>query len=75
MVTAEGFAATVQDVEPRSAVPVNVAIKLKVSGSTTQVTVEAEGGDLIENDPTFHTDVDKSLVRQAPTGESIVVTQ
>src|SRR6266568_9121130 len=60
-VTAEGFAAAVQDVEPRSAVPVTVAIKLQVSGSTTQVTVEAAGGDLIENDPTFHTDVDKSL--------------
>src|ERR1700751_5386525 len=59
VVTAEGFAATVQDVEPRSAVPVSVAIKLKVSGATTQGTVEAEGGDLIENDPTFHTDVDK----------------
>jgi len=66
VVTAEGFAATVQDVEPRSAVPVNVAIKLKVSGSTTQVTVEAEGGDLIENDPTFHTDVDKSLFDRLP---------
>src|SRR6266568_3388607 len=60
-VIAEGFAAAVQDVEPRSAVPVSVAIKLQVSGSTTQVTVEAAGGDLIENDPTFHTDVDKSL--------------
>src|ERR1035437_3643245 len=64
--TAEGFAATVQDVEPRSAVPVSVAIKLKVSGSTTQVTVEAEGGDLVENDPTFHTDVDKSLFDKLP---------
>ncbi|HXM65163.1 MAG TPA: TonB-dependent receptor [Candidatus Acidoferrum sp.] len=66
VVTAEGFAATVQDVEPRSAVPVSVAIKLKVSGSTTQVTVEAEGGDLVENDPTFHTDVDKSLFDKLP---------
>jgi hypothetical protein len=63
---AEGFAATVQDVEPRSSVPVSVAIKLQVSGSTTQVTVEAEGGDLIENDPTFHTDVDKSLFDKLP---------
>src|SRR6202790_4715974 len=30
---AEGFAATVRDVGPRSAVPVSLAIKLKVSGS------------------------------------------
>src|SRR5580698_7472626 len=66
VVTAEGFAATVQDVEPRAAVPVRVAIKLKVSGLTTQVTVEAEGGDLSENDQTFHTDVDKSLFDKLP---------
>src|ERR1019366_819685 len=32
--TAEGFSAYVQDVEPRSAVPVNVAIKLQVASST-----------------------------------------
>src|SRR5258708_24458082 len=65
-ITAVGFAATVQDVEPRSAVPVSVAIKLQVAGSTTQVTVEAEGGDLIENDSTFHTDVDKNLFDKLP---------
>ena len=45
-------------------------ISLKVgSGSTTSVTVEANGGDLVENDSTFHTDVDRRLVRQAPAGE------
>src|ERR1700686_1723328 len=65
-VTAPGFAAYVQDVEPRSSVPVSVAIKMQVAGSTEQVTVEAEGGDLIENDPTFHTDVDKNLFDKLP---------
>jgi hypothetical protein len=65
-VVAPGFSSYQQDVEPRSSVPVNVAITLKVSGSTTQVTVEAEGGDLIENDPTFHTDVDKNLFDKLP---------
>src|SRR6202051_3845900 len=65
-VTALGFASSVQDVEPRSSVPVNVAITLKVSGSSTQVTVEAEGGDLVENDPTFHTDVDRNLFDKLP---------
>jgi hypothetical protein len=65
-VVAQGFAAAVQDVEPRSSVPVSVAIQLQVVGVTTQVTVEAEGGDLIENDPTFHTDVDKNLFDKLP---------
>jgi len=65
-VTAPGFATYVQDVEPRSSVPVSVAIKMQVAGSSEQVTVEAEGGDLIENDPTFHTDVDKNLFDKLP---------
>src|SRR5271166_5549601 len=56
-IKAAGFADYAQDVEPRSAVPINVAIKLQVSGLTTTVTVEA-GGDLVENDSTAHTDVD-----------------
>jgi hypothetical protein len=65
-VTASGFSSNVQDVEPRSSVPVNVAVTLKVLGSNTQVTVQAEGGDLVENDPTFHTDVDRNLFDKLP---------
>jgi hypothetical protein len=65
-VTADGFANYVQDVEPRSAVPVTVAITLQVSGSMTTVNVNAEGGDLIENDPSAHTDVDKGAFDRLP---------
>ncbi len=65
-VTAEGFSSQAQDVEPRSAVPVSITIKLQVAGSTTQVTVEAQGGDLVENDSTFHTDVDRGLFDKIP---------
>jgi Carboxypeptidase regulatory-like domain/TonB-dependent Receptor Plug Domain len=65
-VTATGFSSYAQDVEPRSSVPVSVAVSLKVSGSTTQVSVEAEGGDLIENDSIFHTDVDRNLFDKLP---------
>ena len=68
-ITAAGFAAYAQDVEPRSAVPVNLSISLQVAGSTTQVTVEG-AGDLIENDPTFHTDVDKGLFDKLPLESS-----
>ena len=66
VVTAVGFGTYSQDVEPRSAVPVTISVKLQVAGSTTSVTVEAEGGDLIENDSTFHTDVDKNLFDKLP---------
>jgi hypothetical protein len=65
-VTAAGFSAYAQDVEPRSSVPVTVAIQLQVAGSSTSVTVESSGGDLIENDSTFHTDVDRNLFDKLP---------
>jgi hypothetical protein len=65
-VKADGFASATQDVEPRSAVPVNLTITLQISGSTTTVNVEAEGGDLVETDSTFHTDVDKALFDKLP---------
>ncbi len=64
-VTATGFAPYAQDVEIRSSVPLDISIKLQVAASTTSVTVEA-AGDLIENDPTFHTDVDKELFKKLP---------
>ena len=65
-VTAAGFIAQAQDVEPRSSVPISVSVNLAVAVSTTAVTVEAEGGDLVENDSTFHTDVDKNLFDKLP---------
>jgi Carboxypeptidase regulatory-like domain/TonB-dependent Receptor Plug Domain len=68
-VSAPGFSAYAQDVEPRTAVPVDVAVTLQVGTSSTQVTVES-GGDLIENDPTFHTDVDKGLFDKLPLESS-----
>jgi Carboxypeptidase regulatory-like domain/TonB-dependent Receptor Plug Domain len=65
-ILASGFLVYAHDVEPRSSVPINVSVKLEVAGSTTAVTVEAEGGDLVENDPTFHTDVDRALFDKLP---------
>jgi Carboxypeptidase regulatory-like domain len=64
--TASGFAAYVQDVDVRSTVPTPVQISLKVGGSNTSITVEATGGDLVENESTFHTDVDRGLFDKLP---------
>jgi len=61
----EGFAVYSQDVDVRSVVPVNLEISLKLASSET-VTVESEGVDLLEKDPTFHTDVDKDLFDKLP---------
>ena len=64
-VTASGFASSAQDVEIRSAVPTSVKVSLEVTGSATTVTVEA-GEDLVENDSTFHVDIDKELFDKLP---------
>ena len=65
-VSAAGFAPYAQDIDVRSLVPLNVKVNLKVTASSEVVTVESEGGDLIENDPTFHTDIDKAIVDRLP---------
>ncbi len=64
-VTATGFAPSAQDVDVRSIVPVSLKINLQVLGSSTTVNVEA-GGDLVENDPTFHVDEDRALWDKLP---------
>ncbi len=68
-VTAAGFAQTAQDVQVRSAVPTIVQINLQVSASSTTVTVE-DKGDLVENDPTSHTDIDRELFDKVPLGSA-----
>src|SRR5258708_26176942 len=61
-----GFAPYAQDVDVRSIVPVNINVTLQIKGSSESVTVEASGEDLLENDPTFHTDVSKELFDKMP---------
>src|SRR5712675_781821 len=65
-VTAAGFDSAGQDVDVRSVVPSNITIDLKVGSAATSVTVEANGGDLLEKDPSFHTDVDTGLTDRMP---------
>jgi hypothetical protein len=64
-VKATGFGPYAQDIDVRSTVPVSVKIGLTVAGSSSTVTVEG-GGDLLENEPTFHTDVDRALFDKLP---------
>src|ERR1700686_163649 len=64
-VKAAGFAIYTQDVDVRSGVPVTVKINLTVAGTTSTVKVEG-GNDLVENDSTFHTDVDRALFEKLP---------
>jgi len=65
-VTATGFNSYSQDVDVRSSVPVAVQISLNIGTAATSITVEANGGDLVEKDPSFHTDVDTALTDRMP---------
>src|SRR5260370_17702248 len=65
-VTADKFAAYSQDVNVRSTVPASVQISLKIGTAATNVTVTANAGDLVDKDPTSHTDVDTSLTERLP---------
>jgi hypothetical protein len=64
-VSVAGFAPFSEDVDVRSGVPITLKIALKVAGSNTTVTIES-GGDLVENDSTAHTDVDKAIIDRLP---------
>ncbi len=64
-VSATGFGAFAQDIDVRSSVPLALKIGLTIAGSSSTVTVEG-GGDLLENEPTFHTDVDRALFDKLP---------
>src|ERR1700730_10693216 len=66
VVRAAGFASYTQDVEVRSVVPTTVQVALKIGAANTSVTVEASGSDLVENESTFHTDVDRGLFDKLP---------
>jgi hypothetical protein len=63
-VEAPGFATFSADVSVRSTVPVTPAISLEVGGASTTVTVS--GGDLVENDSSLHSDMDRSQMEELP---------
>ena len=69
-VASSGFSSTAQDVEVRSSLPVSLSISLQIGGAAETVNVQGEAGDLLENSPTFHTDVDRSLFDRLPLESS-----
>jgi hypothetical protein len=62
--TAPGFGSVAQDAHLSSSIPVSVNIALKVEGTSTSVTVEAE--DLVSKDPINHTNIDRGLFEKLP---------
>jgi hypothetical protein len=70
VVTAAGFNSYTQDVDVRSTVPTTLQISLKLGTDVQTVRVEANGGDLVENDSTYHTDVDQAVTDRMPLGST-----
>jgi hypothetical protein len=66
IITATGFNPRTQDLDLNSSVPVILKITLELAGGKTTVTVTSEAADLIEVDPTAHTDVDRTLIDKLP---------
>src|SRR5580698_3747554 len=64
-VTAQGFQAVRQDQNVRSSVPIELKMTLNVGTANESVTV-SEAGDLVETDPTTHTDVSRELFDKLP---------
>ncbi len=65
-ISAHGFQVLQQDVNLRSSVPIDLKLTLEIATATSTVTVQAEAGDLIEQTPTDHTDVDRNLIDKLP---------
>src|SRR5579883_1315849 len=57
-VTMSGFSNAAQDLDVNSIVPVTANISLKL-GEASNTTVVVTGEDLVENDTTMHTDIDR----------------
>jgi hypothetical protein len=63
--TKSGFSTDKKQVQVYSTVPMSVAFHLEVGSVATSVLVEATA-DTVEQDPTFHADVDRSLIAHLP---------
>jgi Carboxypeptidase regulatory-like domain len=64
--TRPGFATVVKDINVRSSVPVVNNVSLAIKSSEEVVNVE-ESSDLVENEPSAHTDIDRNLYAKLPT--------
>jgi hypothetical protein len=65
-VEAQGFQTLERDVEVRSGVPITLDLTLALTGATTAVEVVGHTDDLLERDPTAHTDIDETLIAKLP---------
>ena len=73
-VQAQGFQTLERDVDVRTAVPITVDLNLALAGATESVQVTGHA-DLLERDPSAHTDIDQSLMSKLPLESSSGLNQ
>ncbi len=66
-VEAQGFQKTERDVDVRTAVPITIDFALPLAGASSSVEVVGHAEELVERDPTAHTDIDQSLISRLPS--------
>jgi hypothetical protein len=69
-VEVQGFVPLARDVDVRSGVPVTLDLTLALANAVSEVQVVGHTEDLIERDPTAHTDIDQSLISKLPVETS-----
>ena len=74
-VSAQGFQPLERDVNVRTGVPITVDLTLALAGATASVQVVGHAEDLLERDPTAHTDIDQSLMDKMPLESSSGLNQ
>src|SRR5260370_38092936 len=65
-ISASGFSPATQNVTVRTSVPISLKVALTVGESTETVTVTGGTADVLENVPSAHVDVDKTLIDRLP---------
>jgi carboxypeptidase family protein len=65
-VDVQGFQTLERDVDVRSGVPITVDFTLALASTQTKVEVVGHAEDLLERDPSAHTDIDQGLIARLP---------
>lgn len=63
--TASGFQSNGQDIDVRSALPLELKVNLTIGAARAEVTV-VEPADLVESEPITHTDIDRAMFSKIP---------
>jgi hypothetical protein len=66
VVAAAGFQTSEQDVDVRSSVPISLTVALQIAGASETVNVTAKALELLESNPTAHTDLDQKELARLP---------